>query len=289
MIKISKNADKSDDMKKFEDETGRQALWQGKMTKSYEKWKEGQKIYYGDKKRISVYISHETEKRWLSFIENSVDFKTISKLIRESVDSFLKEKSSLLGKLLSSNEFKLSSEATYELKQKLTIIKGFLQLILEKYKPTLNNEIITIIKNVLHQTKELEDKFILEREVDIVSKTIYDVLLIEDDLATVELLTNYFLAKGYSCKGVHTGSDGLKELNVNTPKLILVDIILPDISGFEICKELKNNPKFDKIPIVFLTAIPGFRVQTRMEETKADAYILKPFDLVDFEFLFKYL
>ena len=115
------------------------------------------------------------------------------------------------------------------------------------------------------------------------------MLLIEDDLATVELLTNYFRAKGYSCKGVYTGSSALKELNMNKPKLILTDIILPDISGFEICKELKKNPKFEKIPIVYLTAIPGFKVQQRMEETKADAFILKPFDLVDFEFLFKYL
>jgi CheY-like chemotaxis protein len=283
------NTEKSEKMKRYENETGRLALWQGKVTKSYEKWKEGQKIYYGDKKRISVYVTRETEKKWLSFIENSSEFKTVSKLIRESVDSFLQENSSLFGKFYRSSEFELSSEATYELKQKLTIIKGFLQLILEKYKPTLNNEIVTIVENVLHQTKELEEKFLSEEEVDIVSETIYDVLLIEDDLATVELVTNYFLSKGYSCKGVYTGSSGLKELNLNTPKLILTDIILPDISGFEICKELRKNSKFDNIPIVYLTAIPGFKVQEKMEETNADAFILKPFDLVDFEFLFKYL
>ena len=60
MVKISENAEKSEKMKRYENETGRQALWQGKVTKGFEKWKEGQKNYYGDKKRISVYVSRET-------------------------------------------------------------------------------------------------------------------------------------------------------------------------------------------------------------------------------------
>lgn len=276
-------------MIKYENETGRQALWQGKVTKGFEKWKEGQKSYYGDKKRISVYVSRETEKKWLAFTENSEDYKTLSKLIRESVNLFLKEKSREFGSLPNIFEFELSSEATYELKQKLTIIKGFLQLILEKYKPTLNDEIITIVQNLLTNTKDLENRFLSETEEVNVSDTSYDILFIEDDFNTVELLTSYFQSKGYSCKGVYTGKRGLKELRYNTPKLIILDIIIPDISGFEICKEIRKNKKYDKIPIVYLTAIPGFKVKEKMEETKADAYILKPFNLTDFEFLFEYL
>jgi CheY-like chemotaxis protein len=275
-------------MKKYEEETGRQAIWQGNVTKGFERWKKNEKNYYGDKKRISVYVSRETEKKWLDFIENSEDFKTLSKLIRESVDVYLKEHAGIFNHI-QSLEYELSTEATYELKQKLTIIKGFLQLILEKYKPTLNDEIITIVENVLGQTKELENKFISEMEEQVVSERSYDVLLVEDDLATVELLTNYFLSKGYSCKGVYTGTNALKELKTNMPKLILLDIILPDISGFEICTEIRKNKEFDETPIIYLTAIPGFKVQEKMEKTKANHYILKPFDLIDFEFLFEFL
>jgi len=289
LIKISENPEKSEKMIEYENETGKQALWQGKVTKGFEKWKEGEKYYYGDKKRISVYISREREKKWLAFMENSEDYKSLSKLIRESVDMFMKEKSKEFGNFQSVLDYELSSAATYELKQKLTIIKGFLQLILEKYKPTLNDEIIKIIQNVLANTKELEDIFISETEEVNLSDVSYDILLIEDDFATVDLLTSYFQTKGYSCKGVYTGKSGLQELRYNTPKLILLDIIIPDISGFEICKEIRKNKKYDNIPIIYLTAIPGFKVQEKIEETKADAYVLKPFDLTDFDFLFEYL
>jgi CheY-like chemotaxis protein len=283
------NDEKTEEMVRYENETGRQAIWQGKVTKGFNRWKRNEKNYYGDKKRISVYISREKEKKWLDFVESSDKYKTLSKLIREGVDAFLKQESRVFNNFHTPLEYNLSSEATYELKQKLTTIKGFLQLILAKYKPTLESEIITIVENVLDQTKELENKFILEMEESVISETSYDVLLIEDDLATVELLTNYFISKGISCKGVYTGTNGLKELKANTPKLILIDIILPDISGFDICKEIRKKRQFDKMPIIYLTAIPGFKVQEKMEETKADAYILKPFDLVDFEFLFDYL
>ena len=166
MVKILENAEKSEKMIEYENETGRQALWQGKVTKGFEKWKEGEKHYYGDKKRISVYVSREREKKWLDFTEESEDYKTLSKLIRESVDTFLKEKSRESSNLQGIFEYEMSSAATYELKQKLTVIKGFLQLLLEKYKPTLNDEIITIVENVLANTGELEDKFFSDESCD---------------------------------------------------------------------------------------------------------------------------
>jgi len=81
----------------------------------------------------------------------------------------------------------------------------------------------------------------------------------------------------------------LEELNFNTPKLILLDIILPDVSGFTICKKLKANEKFRDIPVIYLTAVPRNQVNEKMEETKADGYILKPFDLADFDFVFQFL
>jgi len=71
--------------------------------------------------------------------------------------------------------------------------------------------------------------------------------------------------------------------------LILLDIILPDVSGFTICKKIKSSEKFSNIPIIYLTAVPGNKVNEKIEETKADGYILKPFDLSDFESVFQYL
>jgi CheY-like chemotaxis protein len=288
VIPILTDNNKTKEMEKYEEETGRQAIWRGELTKGFTRWKEGEKNYYGDKKRISVYISRETEKKWQDFT-NNIESKTLSKLIRVSVDEYIKEKSRELGDFNLNLDYQLNPNAIYYLKQKVTIIKGFLQLIIEKHKLNLDKEIVSIIENVLNQTLQIENKFIPKNDKPNAIPLQFDVLLIEDDLPTVELLTNYFLNKGYTCKGVHTGANGLEEMILNTPKLILLDIILPDVSGFEICKQIKQNKKYKDIPVIFLTAIPGFKVQEKMEETQANGYILKPFDLVDFEFLFKYL
>ncbi len=288
MISISNKLNITSEMKRYEEETGRQAIWHGELTKGFKRWKEGEKNIYGNKKRISVYISHETEQKWQDFI-NSVESKTISKLIRVSVDEYIKEKSKQIGNFNLDLDYQLNPNTLYYLKQKLTIIKGFLQLILEKYKLNLNEEIISIVENLLIQAQQLESKFINKVDDKNTSTMQLDVLIIEDDLATVEILTNYFSSQGYSAKGVYTGANGLEELILNMPKLILLDIILPDISGFDICKKIKHNSKYKDLPVIFVTAMPGFKVQEKLEETQADGYILKPFDLTDFEFLFKYL
>jgi len=111
----------------------------------------------------------------------------------------------------------------------------------------------------------------------------YDILLIEDDLATIRLLKSYFESKDITCKGVVTGTKGLEELEYNTPKLILTDIIHPGPSGYEICKKIKSNQILKNIPVFFLTAIPGSEVKKHLAETKADGYILKPFKFSDFD------
>lgn len=285
---MSNSAKKTKEMEQYELETGKQAIWQGKTTKGFLRWKEGEKDYYADKKRISVYVSSETERNWQEFI-NSHKISSFSKLIRESVNYYIKERSKFGGNIFTNLETSGESKMTHILKERLTTIKGFSQLLLEKYSDSLNDEIKSIINNVLKEIKQLENKFIVKLEEKELKPTLYDVLLIEDDLSTVDLLQNYFESKGYSIKGVLTGVKGIEELRMNKPKLILLDIILPDISGFEICKNVKSHELLMNIPIFYLTAVPGPKVEEKMKETKADGYILKPFDLPDLEFLFEYL
>jgi len=71
--------------------------------------------------------------------------------------------------------------------------------------------------------------------------------------------------------------------------LVLLDIILPDYSGYDICKQIKSNKNFRNIAVYLLTAIPGSEVEKNLEESNADGYILKPFDFSDFEVIFQYL
>jgi CheY-like chemotaxis protein/GTPase SAR1 family protein len=111
----------------------------------------------------------------------------------------------------------------------------------------------------------------------------YDILLIDDDLSTLRLLTTYFKSKGVTCKAVTRGTQGLEELENNHPKVVLLDIILPDIDGFEICKKIKSNQKLKNIPVFFMSSIPSSEVEKHLAETKADGYILHPFNFSDFD------
>ncbi len=274
----------------YEEETDKYSIWRGAITEGFKKWLKGEKIYDRDKERISLYVSEETKRQWQDF-KKSHKYSTISSLIRDSVDFFIEQKSDLLIGGLNKLDDKRISNISHALKEPLTTIKGFSQLLLENYKDELNEEVMNTVKNIFDQSLLLESKIISILDNIKLEDTIshYDILLIEDDLATIRLLTSYFESKGFKCKGVVSGTKGLEELRGGIPKLILLDIILPDISGYEICKMIKDHKKYKDLPIYLLTAIPGSEVERKMGETKADGYILKPFDFSDFEVIFQYL
>jgi DNA-binding response OmpR family regulator len=149
--------------------------------------------------------------------------------------------------------------------------------------------VFNTIQNIFNQSLLLEKKIINILDNIQTETTQYDILLIEDDLATIRLLTSYFESKGFTCKGIVSGTKGLEEINNNPPKLVLLDIILPDYSGYDICKQIKSNKDLRNIAVYLLTAIPGSEVEKNLEDSNADGYILKPFDFSDFEVIFQYL
>ncbi|TKJ21091.1 MAG: hypothetical protein CEE43_10450 [Promethearchaeota archaeon Loki_b32] len=277
-------------MEEYQEETDKYAIWRGSITEGFKKWLKGEKIYDRDKERISLYVSEETKQNWQDFKE-SHEYSTISALIRESVDYYIEQKSDLFGEGLRRMDDKTISNISHALKEPLTTIKGFSQLLLENYNEELNEEVLLTIKNIFDQSLLLENKIINILDNIAVEELHpqYDILLIEDDLATIRLLTSYFESKGYKCKGVVSGTKGIEQIRGGVPKLILLDIILPDISGYEICKMIKDHKVYKEIPVYLLTAIPGSEVEKKMGETKADGYILKPFDFSDFEVVFQYL
>lgn len=240
--------------------------------------------YNQDKERISLYVSKDVKEEWQTFAKNN-DFSTLSKLIREALKFYIQCRRLNLPSL------------SHGLKEPLTSIKGYLQLILETSGDSLDDNIVSTLRNVLNQCSILEnkivdylDKFEPEKEeVDINNEIEYDLLLIEDDTETVNLLTSYFDSIGISCKGILSGFRGLKELKRYVPKLVLLDIILPDINGYEILKRMKANNKLKDIPVYFLTAIPSIEVEKKTLELGAAGSILKPFNLTDFDVIYKYL
>ncbi|MFW9896227.1 MAG: PleD family two-component system response regulator, partial [Candidatus Thorarchaeota archaeon] len=92
-----------------------------------------------------------------------------------------------------------------------------------------------------------------------------------------------------SSLGISSGIKGLEELNKSFPKIILLDIILPDINGYEICRKIKSDVKLKDIPIFYITAMPESEVIGNLKDTGATGYLLKPFKFEKFDVLFNYL
>ena len=278
-------------MKKYKEENDKYAIWRGAITEGFKKWLKGEKIYTRDKERISLYVDDKIKGNWQKFInKNKESFPTFSELIRQSVKSFMEDSSRVSSELSKLNPSTLSN-ISHALKEPLTSIKGYSQLLLEseEYNGKLSEHVEETIKNIFDQSNLLEN--IIKNFLDNIQPegTPYDILLIEDDLATIRLITSYFESKHYICKGVISGTKGLEELRRVVPKVILLDIILPDLSGYDICQTIKTDSAYRKIPVYFLTAISASEIKKRLNETLADGYILKPFNFSDFDVIFEIL
>ncbi|MHA1725549.1 MAG: response regulator [Promethearchaeota archaeon] len=268
----------------YEKETKNYAIWGGKLTEEFKKWLKGEKVNSKEKERISFYVSKGMKREWTEFAREH-GYSTISKFIRQTINNFIEHEESLPGGWDEGTLKKFS----HALKQPLTSIKGYSQLLLEEYNEVLNNEVSNTIWNIFQQSLLLEN--IINSFFDDMKsvRNQIDILLIEDDLATIRLLRSYFQSKGISLKGVVSGSKAIEVLKQTRPRVILLDIILPDLSGYDICKTIKMDKRYKGIPVYYLTAIARNEVIKHLEETDANGYILKPFDFADFEEILKYL
>jgi len=105
------------------------------------------------------------------------------------------------------------------------------------------------------------------------------ILVIEDDLDVAEMLDSYFRIQGYQVKTVNWGEDGLESAKSDCPDLVILDIRLPDIDGFEVAKRLRANRSTAAVPIIFLTEKRQRQDRLRGLEVGGDGYITKPFDI----------
>jgi len=79
------------------------------------------------------------------------------------------------------------------------------------------------------------------------------ILIVEDDTDVADMLNAYFYIQGYEVVTVNWGEDAIKVCRSNRPDLIILDIRLPDIDGFEVARRLRSNQRTEDIPIIFLT------------------------------------
>ena len=106
------------------------------------------------------------------------------------------------------------------------------------------------------------------------------ILIVEDDGHFRETLTDTLALKQLKVKGVSCGKDAVEIMEGETPSLILMDVQLPDVHGFDLCRRLKRSARLKNIPIIFLSARytePADRAEGLL--AGADAYLSKPVNL----------
>jgi DNA-binding response OmpR family regulator len=105
------------------------------------------------------------------------------------------------------------------------------------------------------------------------------ILIVDDEQDIVESLKFVLETYNYTCYCAYNGEDGLKLAREIVPDLIILDVMMPRINGFKISRLLKFDAKYKNIPILMITARSQEEDKLIGEETGADEYITKPFDL----------
>jgi DNA-binding response OmpR family regulator len=104
------------------------------------------------------------------------------------------------------------------------------------------------------------------------------ILLVEDSLTQTEVLTRYLQQAGLTVVSVTSGEEAHLKLQSQKPDLVILDVILPGQSGFELCRELKTNANTQRIPVVICSTKGSEADKLWGSMLGADAYISKPVD-----------
>lgn len=108
-------------------------------------------------------------------------------------------------------------------------------------------------------------------------KHTHNILLVDDSKSNLIILRELLSEKGYNTIEALSGKEAISVLAFNDIDLILLDVIMPGMNGFEVCQQLKQNEKFKNIPVVFLTALTDLESVEKGFEAGAVDYITKPF------------
>ncbi len=103
------------------------------------------------------------------------------------------------------------------------------------------------------------------------------VLIIEDDKDIVELVRYNLEKEGFRVSAAADGASGLADIKKSPPRLVLLDLMLPRISGLDICREVRRDPSLNRLPILMLTARSEEADRVLGLELGADDYVTKPF------------
>ncbi len=111
------------------------------------------------------------------------------------------------------------------------------------------------------------------------SDTRSKILIVDDEIDTLLPLKKSLEVENYLVLGASNGFEALELAKTNIPDLILLDIMMPGMDGYEVCARLKKDPVTRNIPVIMLTAKDAIREKVKGFDTGADDYVTKPFNL----------
>ncbi|GAA4056881.1 response regulator transcription factor [Amphibacillus indicireducens] len=104
------------------------------------------------------------------------------------------------------------------------------------------------------------------------------VLVVEDEEKIRSLVELYLINNEFDAITAENGEQGLRKTILEKPDLIILDILMPDLSGFEVCKMIRKTEGLEKIPVIFLSSLQESEMIIEGLDTGGDDYITKPFD-----------
>lgn len=107
----------------------------------------------------------------------------------------------------------------------------------------------------------------------------FNLLIVDDTTANLRLLSSMFTEKGYRVRSVINGQMALTAVKADPPDLILLDINMPEMNGYQVCETLKQDPALDDIPVIFISALDDLQDKVKAFTTGGVDYITKPFQI----------
>jgi diguanylate cyclase (GGDEF)-like protein len=107
------------------------------------------------------------------------------------------------------------------------------------------------------------------------------ILVVDDVPVNVQLLTTYLSSVGYEVVTARDGQEALDQVAATLPDLILLDVMMPKLNGFEVCERLKSDPVTRVIPVIMVTALNEIEDKIKATESGADDFVSKPFNKLE--------
>ena len=103
------------------------------------------------------------------------------------------------------------------------------------------------------------------------------ILVVDDEPELLQALCVRLTAEGFACEIASNGREALERIEAQLPDLVILDLIMPEISGYEVCRQLQDDPRTAHLPVIVLTAVPQ-RAIIQTAELGAATILHKPFD-----------